>query len=204
MHRPHRWLAQVAPVAEVPFSLLDESLRNRVALPEQQLRFDHAVARVDVQVVREAIGSGQLAVGTRLEDRQVSYVNCADPVALSLELGKGGAGGGRGGIRRIRFGGDGPGQGRQAGRKREGARPTQPFKGTRKVGRIARRGSTADEWLTSSRRRTQAGRMACATPARPKERPIAAARGGRARDSSRAGRVPARRHTRNTANRAAS
>ena len=142
--RAYGRFADVAQFAQVPFRLLDQAPGDGLASLEQELGLDDMVARIDVQLVREPVERRDLAVGTGVEYRQFADMDGADVKALRLEVGKGRTGAGRLGASSLRCGGYRSGQDGQAGREQDcRARRTDEIEVTRKVGRPARRGSTA-------------------------------------------------------------
>ena len=82
----HGGLADVSPIAEIPFGLLDQPLRDGIAGLEQELRLDHRVARVDVEAIGEPVERLVLALRVVIEDRQDVDVDRPDPVTERLEL----------------------------------------------------------------------------------------------------------------------
>jgi hypothetical protein len=142
--RAYGRFADVAQFAQVPFRLLDQAPGNGLASLEQQLRLDDVVARIDVQLVREPVKRRDLAVGPGVEDRQFTEMDGADAKALRLEFRKCGTVAGRLGASGLRGDGYRSGQDGQAGREPDcRARRTDEIEVTRRVGRPARRESTA-------------------------------------------------------------
>jgi hypothetical protein len=88
----HRGLADIPPIAEIPFGLLDQSLRDRISGLEQELRLDHRIARVDVQAIGKPVERLVLALRVVIEDRQDVHFDRPDPVPELLELCDAGAG----------------------------------------------------------------------------------------------------------------
>ena len=97
--RPYRRFPDVAQVAQVPLGLLDQALRDRLAVREQELGLDDGVARVDVQLVGEPVKRRQVSPSgpaSNIGSSRTWMVPIRKPCASSSASRAAQGGGGRG------------------------------------------------------------------------------------------------------------